>query len=61
VATDITERKRAEQELIEAKEKAEEMSSLKTNFLANMSHELRTPLIGINGFADFLRHDIDDP
>ncbi|MHB8581276.1 MAG: response regulator [Ignavibacteriaceae bacterium] len=47
-------------ELIVAKDKAEEMSRLKSNFLANMSHELRTPLIGINGFADFLRQDIVD-
>jgi signal transduction histidine kinase len=48
-------------DLILAKEKAEEMSRLKSSFLANMSHELRTPLIGINGFADFLRQDIADP
>jgi hypothetical protein len=47
--------------LMVAKEKAEEMSRLKSNFLANMSHELRTPLIGINGFSDILRQDIEDP
>src|ERR1035437_3754207 len=45
-------------ELLVAKEKAEEMNRLKSNFLANMSHELRTPLIGITGFADLLRQDI---
>ena len=48
-------------ELIAAKDKAEEMNRLKSNFYKNMSHELRTPLIGINGFADFLRQDIEDP
>jgi PAS domain S-box-containing protein len=48
-------------ELFVAKEKAEEMSRLKSNFLANMSHELRTPLIGINGFSDVLRQDIENP
>jgi PAS domain S-box-containing protein len=48
-------------ELLAAKEKAEEMTRLKSNFLANMSHELRTPLIGINGFSDVLRQDIENP
>jgi PAS domain S-box-containing protein len=58
---DLTQRKISEEELIKAKEKAEEMNRLKTNFLANMSHELRTPLIGINGFSDILRQDIENP
>lgn len=43
-----------ERELVEAKEKAEEMNRLKSVFLANMSHELRTPLIGILGFSELL-------
>lgn len=47
-------RENAFNELLKAKENAEELNKLKTNFLSNMSHELRTPLIGILGSAEII-------
>lgn len=50
----ITQRKKYEDLLIKAMEKAEESDRLKSAFLANMSHELRTPMNAIFGFASLL-------
>lgn len=57
---DISSRKKAEAELVSARNQVEEMALLKSSFLTNVSHEIRTPLTGVIGFAAILEDELGD-
>ena len=57
---DVTERRRAEEEVAKATEVAEAANRTKSLFLANMSHELRTPLNAILGYSEMLQEEAAD-
>ncbi|WP_339049774.1 ATP-binding protein [Rickettsiella endosymbiont of Xylota segnis] len=61
ISIDITDKKKAEQEIILAKEAAEAASHAKTEFLENMRHDIRTPLSGIVGCAKIIQSQPNDP
>jgi CheY-like chemotaxis protein len=59
--TDVTDRKRIEQELVNARIAAEDALHAKSQFLSSVSHELRTPLNGVLGYAQLLQRDAGVP
>lgn len=61
ISVDITDRKKMEEDLKQAKEAAETSSTAKTEFIANMSHDIRTPLAGVIGLGSILEKEIENP
>ncbi|KAB0678076.1 response regulator [Aureimonas leprariae] len=58
--TDVTEQRAIEEELLAAKDNADNANRAKSQFIANMSHELRTPLSAVIGYAELLEEEVED-
>lgn len=61
ISFDITDRKKMEEDLKNAKNAAEAANGAKTEFLTNMRHDIRTPLSGIVGFSELLKSESNEP
>lgn len=61
ISIDITDRKKAEEDLKTAKERAETADKLKLDFIHNMEHDIRTPFWGLLGFTTELEQEETDP
>ena len=60
VGIDITARKKLENELIEARKKAEKENQIQSAFIQNISHEVRTPMNSILGYTELLRKQLEN-